>query len=139
MKHYVLIFVFNNDFTRVLLVRKKRPDWMNGKWNGIGGKIEENETPQNAALREMDEEIGNVKFDLRHILTFTCPGGTVYTFRAISPYRSIKWDQKEDETIREWDTYDLPNKMMNNLTWLIPLCWADIQTPISFHEIGLGI
>ena len=44
-KHYVLGFIFNRQKDNVLLVEKKRPEWQKGKWNGIGGKIKENESP----------------------------------------------------------------------------------------------
>lgn len=42
---------------RVLLGMKKRGFGM-GKWNGIGGKVEPDETIEAAALRELKEEIG---------------------------------------------------------------------------------
>lgn len=35
---YVLIFAFNAD--RVLLRKKRRPDWQKGRWNGVGGAVE---------------------------------------------------------------------------------------------------
>lgn len=54
---YVLGFVFDTD-GRFLLLRKDRPEWMAGKWNGVGGKIEEDEAPQTAMSRECSEETG---------------------------------------------------------------------------------
>jgi len=41
-----------------LCVRKERPDWQRGKLNLPGGKVEPNETPHRAALRELYEETG---------------------------------------------------------------------------------
>ncbi len=41
---------------RVLLIRKKR-GLGKGKFVGPGGKVEEGETPRNAAVREVEEEI----------------------------------------------------------------------------------
>ena len=43
--------------TEILLGRKKLR-WGAGKWNGFGGKIEEGETPEKAAVRELEEECG---------------------------------------------------------------------------------
>jgi 8-oxo-dGTP pyrophosphatase MutT (NUDIX family) len=38
--NYVCGILFNWKLTEFLLIRKNRPDWAKGKWNGIGGKIE---------------------------------------------------------------------------------------------------
>ncbi len=53
---YVVGFVFSKDLSRVLLVLKNRPAWQNGKFNGIGGKIEADETAFEAMNREFVEE-----------------------------------------------------------------------------------
>jgi 8-oxo-dGTP pyrophosphatase MutT (NUDIX family) len=42
---------------QILLTMKKRGFGI-GKWNGCGGKLKEDETLEEAALREMSEEIG---------------------------------------------------------------------------------
>lgn len=41
----------------ILLGMKKR-GFGSGRWNGFGGKVEEGETIEQAALRELDEEVG---------------------------------------------------------------------------------
>ncbi|HSX07170.1 MAG TPA: 8-oxo-dGTP diphosphatase [Candidatus Saccharimonadia bacterium] len=41
----------------VLLAMKKR-GWGVGRWNGVGGKLEPNETIEQALVRECQEEIG---------------------------------------------------------------------------------
>lgn len=52
-----LLFVVNDG--QVLLIRKKRGLGA-GKINGPGGRIDAGETPLQAALREVDEEVGVV-------------------------------------------------------------------------------
>lgn len=42
---------------RILLAMKKRR-FGEGKWNGVGGKVEPGETYEQAAIRECQEEIG---------------------------------------------------------------------------------
>lgn len=42
---------------KILLGMKKR-GWGEGRWNGFGGKVEENETVEESAKREMLEESG---------------------------------------------------------------------------------
>lgn len=51
---------------------KKRNDMHAGKWNGLGGKLESGETPEECAIREVREESGLRIVDpiLRGIITF---------------------------------------------------------------------
>lgn len=56
MKKYVLGFAFNDNF--VLLIKKNKPEWQKGLYNGLGGKIEKSETPVAAMVREFKEECG---------------------------------------------------------------------------------
>ena len=51
---------------------KKKNDLHQGKWNGLGGKFEDGETPEDCVVREVREESGlRIKDpDLRAILTF---------------------------------------------------------------------
>lgn len=59
MLRYVCGFYFNEDATKVALIRKNRPDWQAGKLNGIGGKCEEDDlTIWCSMVREFDEEAG---------------------------------------------------------------------------------
>lgn len=54
---YVVGFAFDA-YGAVALINKQKPEWMKGRWNGIGGKIEPGETPQAAMQREFKEEAG---------------------------------------------------------------------------------
>lgn len=51
---------------------KKQHDFNGGKWIGVGGKFEQNETPEECLLREVREETGLdlVNYTLRGIITF---------------------------------------------------------------------
>jgi 8-oxo-dGTP pyrophosphatase MutT (NUDIX family) len=57
MIRYVLGFGFD-DHRRLALIRKKRPTWQAGRWNGIGGKVQEFEGCREAMAREFAEETG---------------------------------------------------------------------------------
>lgn len=136
-KHYVLGFVFNSSRTKVLLMKKLQPDWQKNKWNGIGGEIEENETPLEAMERESIEETGFIHpFEIKII--FTCPGGTVFVFAAKCSHPKINFNQIEDETLREWPIEYLPNLIIPNLKLFIPMCLADIYFPVMLHQTSLG-
>jgi 8-oxo-dGTP pyrophosphatase MutT (NUDIX family) len=55
---YVAGFLFDPKGELVLLIEKKRPEWMAGKWNGVGGRIGAGETPLQAMARKGEEETG---------------------------------------------------------------------------------
>jgi ADP-ribose pyrophosphatase len=56
----------------VALVKKKKPEWQLGKFNGIGGHVENNETIERANIREFYEETAyaSSKFSWKHFATF---------------------------------------------------------------------
>jgi 8-oxo-dGTP diphosphatase len=57
----------------LMIYRNKKPNDMHmGKWNGLGGKLEPGETPEECAVREIFEESGLrvKKLVLRGFLTF---------------------------------------------------------------------
>lgn len=67
MNRYVVAFVFNETLNRVWLIRKNKPEWQKGCLNGIGGKIEEGETAEEAMHRELLEESGVSGIDLFNV------------------------------------------------------------------------
>ncbi len=54
---YVVGFLIRDE-EEVLLVKKNRPAWQKGKWNGVGGKVERGEDVAAAMSREFKEEAG---------------------------------------------------------------------------------
>ena len=58
MIQYVLGFAFNETKEKVALIKKLKPDWQKGKFNGVGGKLEPEELPMEAMVREFKEETG---------------------------------------------------------------------------------
>ena len=55
MYKYTICFIRKSDKI-LLLNRNKKPNM--GMWNGVGGKIEDNETPYEGIIRETLEETG---------------------------------------------------------------------------------
>ena len=91
-----LCFLLKNN--SLCLAMKKR-GFGQGKWNGVGGKKEDNETIVEAAIRETEEEIMVTpqEMELTAIISFyhikdTIPGLEVYTFV------SRKWIGEPTET-----------------------------------------
>jgi 8-oxo-dGTP pyrophosphatase MutT (NUDIX family) len=58
MIEYVLIHVLDISTKRIIVVKKQKPDFLKGKINLVGGKIEKDESPYDAAIRELKEETG---------------------------------------------------------------------------------
>lgn len=58
MQLATLCYVIDNDKTLMLHRIKKKNDIHEGKWNGLGGKFEHGETPEECVIREVKEESG---------------------------------------------------------------------------------
>lgn len=72
MKLATLCYVKKDGKTLMIHRVKKENDTHEGKWNGVGWKFEEGETPEECAIRETEEETG-LKAEnpvLKWILTF---------------------------------------------------------------------
>ena len=53
-----LVYLFRDDKCLMLHRIKKEEDIHEGKWNGLGGKMEPGESPEECAVREIEEESG---------------------------------------------------------------------------------
>ena len=80
-KNYVMGLIYD-DIGRVLLIKKNRPKHQVGKWNGVGGKIEEGENPLQAMTREIKEEtnLDITKDQLVLVYACVCDGFYCETF-----------------------------------------------------------
>lgn len=117
---YVVGFLFSSDFKKVVLINKNRPDFQKGLYNGVGGRIEEGETPADAMKREFLEETGLLVETWREycVLQGNC---IVYVFSANSnDYNQVQ--TKTDERVDIIWSFEVPTlNVMPNLRWLIPM------------------
>lgn len=72
MNNTTLCYIQKNDAYLMLHRIKKKQDPNAGKWIGVGGKFEENESPDDCLLREVKEETGLTltRWQCRGIVTF---------------------------------------------------------------------
>lgn len=72
MKLATLCYVRKDGKTLMVYRNKKENDMHQGKWNGLGGKLEPGETPEECAVREIFEESGLKvsQLDWKGLLTF---------------------------------------------------------------------
>jgi 8-oxo-dGTP diphosphatase len=84
MKLATLCYLRTNSQTLMMHRIKKQGDMHAGKWNGLGGKLLPGETPEQCAIREVQEESGLTMIHpvLRGVLTFPAFGANDdwYTF-----------------------------------------------------------
>jgi 8-oxo-dGTP diphosphatase len=78
MKLTTLCYIEKDDSYLMLHRVKKENDLNHDKWIGVGGKFEQDETPEECLLREVQEETG---------LTLT-----KYRFRGIVTFLSDEWE-----------------------------------------------
>ena len=115
-----LCYVTNKKTDSTLMIHrvKKENDYHEGKWNGLGGKFEQGESPEECAIREIEEECGlKVKsVTMRGFITFPMFDGKedwyVFLFTADkfvgklidSPEGNIAWIKNDVLTeLNLWD------------------------------------
>jgi len=107
MKLATLCYIKNRKKTSTLMVHrvKKDNDMHEGKWNGLGGKFEDGESPEECVVREVKEESGLdiINPKLKGFITFPAFDGFddwyVFIFVATqfsgelidSPEGNLKW------------------------------------------------
>lgn len=71
MKKLNVIIVYNKEENKILMCKREKEPYK-GKFNLVGGKLEENETELQGAYRELQEETGITKeeIELTHIMNF---------------------------------------------------------------------
>ena len=82
-----LCYIYRGGEVLMLHRVRKKDDINHDKWIGIGGKFEENESPEECMLREVREETGLelTRWRYRGIVTFVCepaPGEYMHLFTA---------------------------------------------------------
>jgi len=133
---YVLGFLCDLSTGEVLLIEKKRgPQYVVGRWNGLGGKVNEGEELQDAMSRKFLEEAGVVtssrEWEPRGLLQ-VCqesdgkPICDIHVFRCVSSeiMNTVKTTLRErgnpaDETIRPIPLAAMPSNVVPNVPWLL--------------------
>lgn len=120
VKRYVAGFMFNPRADVVALIEKKRPDWQAGFLNAIGGKMEGDETPDEAMRREFREETGIDCVTWRPLVRlYRRDEWEVFFFYTRTSMVGLV-ETLTDETVHlcypAWSSGMLPN-----LAWLMPM------------------
>lgn len=109
-----LCYIEKDDKYLMLHRVKKKNDISHDKWIGVGGKFEEDESPEECLLREVKEETGLTLTDyrMRGVVTFIsdrCETEYMFLYTA-SQYEGslIECNEGELVWVPKKDVYDLP-------------------------------
>lgn len=131
MKKYSLVFAFDEKRNNVLLIKKKiSPHSHIGKYNGLGGKVEEGETFEHCAAREFIEESDGLPCrDLRHVATVLSPSSHVEVYSATSDFAFNLSFENEEGVVESIPVHEVfSSRALNfvpNAKWLIALSLDD--------------
>lgn len=145
MTKYVCGFYYVTNPNTVLLIRKNRPIWQKGRLNGVGGHVNNDESPAEAMQREFEEEAGFKVIGWRPFLEIgRCgagrEGGCLDDFRVYFYYFKGSRDdmskiQTKTDEVLEWHPMNmLPDDIVPNLAWIIPLSMErEVESPVMIR------
>lgn len=116
---YVVGFI--TDDNRVLLINKNRPKWQEGLFNGIGGKVEGNESPLEAMIRETKEETGLEINEWESIETISFKNGVeLHAYSShISSSDIEQFQSLTDEKVSLFKKDKLPENLVEDVRYFI--------------------
>lgn len=136
---YVLGFCYHThkamgaEITFVALILKNKPEWQQGKLNGVGGKIEQGEHPRQSMTREFREETG-VEINPKAWSYFACIKGSNFEVHCFSildeeAYKNAKTttDEKVIKQPIEWVLHS--QNVIPNLKFIIPMGYEALYDP----------
>ncbi len=120
---YVLVFIFNRDLDKVLLIQKNKPEWQKGNLNGIGGKVENKESNIRAVIRETKEET-KIGISPRRVIEFCIINNKEANYKVTCfAYRTYQdFTQMEEEIVDWYEVKDIITDIypcISNIPWLV--------------------
>ncbi|MCT7588188.1 NUDIX hydrolase [Aliarcobacter butzleri] len=118
------------DGSKILLLRKNNPDWQKGLYNGVGGKVNLDETPLEAIIRECQKEVGLKIPNWNQIETIPLQSGVdlTYFFAVIEEEELKKAQSLQDERVEFFDIDNLPKNILKDLKEQIDNIFLKIES-----------
>ncbi len=115
MKNLVVGLIFDNK-NRVLLINKERPEYLKGKLNGVGGKVEDGESDLNAIIRETKEE---TNLDIKDWVLYSQVNLTDFKisffYTTLDSEEIEKYESLTDEILELHDINNLPDNVLQDI------------------------
>lgn len=131
MIKYVVGFLFDKSLELIALIEKQTPEWQKDKWNGVGGKIEKDETPIQAMTREFQEEAGLEIDDWKQYCVIHGNDSEIHFFYSIvdsEHLMKIRTMTKEKLGIWSLNRVSMPNfPLIPNIRWILPMALVMIR------------
>jgi len=105
------------DGKRVLLLKKKHPDWQKGSYNGVGGEVGFDSTPFETIVKKCEEDTGlKIKVWEELESTISPRGNELIFFLAIIEKDELKKAQTlSDERVELFKIKKLPNTILKDV------------------------
>jgi len=118
---YVVGFLLDPTLSKVVLIRKTKPEWQVDLLNGVGGKIEPDEGALTAMHREFLEETGVGGLEWKPYLTLHTPHSEIHFFRAVGNVHYCA--SVTDEAVGVFDISNVMDRCdtMPNIRWCIQM------------------
>ena len=113
---------------RIALVRKNKPAWQAGRLNGIGGGMEDGESPLASMRREWSEETDTFNPFWCQFATICFNEAVVHFFKASVPELPVLTEYNDiGEKLEVWDYSAAVRSsvVLPNLKWLLPMAFED--------------
>lgn len=123
MKRYVVGFAFDRYSNQVLLINRIAKNGYTEGYNGLGGKIEDNENRLQAMIREFKEESGLVCKNWLEIGRMYGENWECFIFFSFIPWEQIQ-KRVTEEGVIEWHSLDnIPynSQDFTNIPWIISM------------------
>jgi len=140
MNQATLLFLLDDN--QILLAMKKR-GFGAGRWNGVGGKSNQNETIESAAIRECQEEILVIPKDIKKVATldFYFPEKKKEWNQRVTVFICKNWEgtpKETEEMAPRWFTVDqIPyDKMWSDDSYWLPkvIDGQHVKASFSFDD-----
>jgi mutator protein MutT len=135
-----LLFLQKED--ELLLAMKKR-GFGAGRWNGVGGKLDEGETIEQATIRECQEEIGVTPIAFHKVAELDFYGGSTEEAwnMFVHAYMCTEWEgepvETEEMAPKWYKINELPYKEMwaDDIYWLPKVLGGEsVKATFTFNE-----
>jgi len=139
----VVGFMFNDKPTEVALILKRRPVWQFGKLNGIGGHVEQTESPLKAMVREFKEETGSdtqyVDWHCYAVITFPATKLFCYASRCGGAFGLCSTGSERIEITKVRSVYPLREDLVAHVPWLVSCAIGNLIDPDMYGIVNMTV